>query len=246
MRWFWCAVAALLMVGIVFAFRAGNAPAPAPVTAPAREPEPAPVAAPIETKPAPAITPAATPAPLDFLGDIGKKPDDSAKPARTLLTDKRAPSEVARRIDERTLELDGRFRVIGNGSPDDPYRISWELLTSASLYIDASQGVTQPPPWVRLLDGSTVEISGYYSTAVRVQRAKSLLLTLNRWDGCCVGLPPTPFDAIEITMRSPLEMGGLHVVRFGTFRGKLAVAPIETGGFLLGLYKLDDATFETK
>lgn len=242
MRWFWLAVAALFLVGIVFAFRAGNAPVntptPAPVVAPAPEPEP--VVAPIKPAPTP------TPAPLDFLGDIGKKPDDSAKPARTLLTDKRAPSEVARRIDERTLELDGRFRVIGNGSPDDPYRISWELLTSASLYIDASQGITQPPPWVRLLDGSTVEISGYYSTAVRVQRAKSLLLTLNRWDGCCVGLPPTPFDAIEITMRSPLEMGGLHVVRFGTFRGKLAVAPIETGGFLLGLYKLDDATFETK
>jgi len=242
MRWFWLAVAALFLVGIVFAFRAGNAPVntptPAPVVAPAPEPEP--VVAPIKPAPTP------TPAPLDFLGDIGKKPDESAKPARTLLTDKRAPSEVARRIDERTLELDGRFRVIGNGSPDDPYRISWELLTSASLYIDASQGVTQPPPWVRLLDGSTVEISGYYSTAVRVQRAKSLLLTLNRWDGCCVGLPPTPFDAIEITMRSPLEMGGLHVVRFGTFRGKLAVAPIETGGFLLGLYKLDDATFETK
>jgi len=242
MRWFWLAVAALFLVGIVFAFRAGNAPVntptPAPVVAPAPEPEP--VVAPIKPAPTP------TPAPLDFLGDIGKRPDDNAKPARTLLTDKRAPSEVARRIDERTLELDGRFRVIGNGSPDDPYRISWELLTSASLYIDASQGVTQSPPWVRLLDGSTVEISGYYSTAVRVQRAKSLLLTLNRWDGCCVGLPPTPFDAIEITMRSPLEMGGLHVVRFGTFRGKLAVAPIETGGFLLGLYKLDDATFETK
>ena len=51
------------------------------------------------SSPDPVAAPTTTPAQLDFLGDIGKKPDDSAKPARTLLTDKRAPSEVVRRID---------------------------------------------------------------------------------------------------------------------------------------------------
>jgi len=99
---------------------------------------------------------------------------------------------------------------------------------------------------VRLVDGTYIEISGYYSTAVRVARAKNLLLTLNRWDGCCIGLPPTPFDAIDVTMREPIQLQGLHVFRFGTFRGRLAVSVFEAGGFLLGLYRLEDATFETK
>jgi hypothetical protein len=91
-----------------------------------------------------------------------------------------------------------------------------------------------------------VQISGYYSTAVRVSVAKNLLLTLNRWDGCCIGVPPTPFDAIDVDMRTPLPMGGLHLIRFGTFRGQLRVEPVEAATYLLGFYRLEDATFETK
>jgi hypothetical protein len=174
--------------------------------------------------------------------DGGGDGDDTRGPA----PDDRSPEEIVRRIDARTLELDGRFRVIGNGGPDDPYRISWELLTSASATIDPKRDLLRPPPWVRLLDGTTVELSGYYSTPVRVPEAKNLLLTLNRWDGCCIGLPPTPFDAIDVAMREPLAFQGLHVIRFGTFRGRLVVEPIAAAGFLLGLYRLEDATFETR
>jgi hypothetical protein len=99
---------------------------------------------------------------------------------------------------------------------------------------------------VRLLDGTYIELSGYYSTALRVPIATNLLLTLNRWDGCCIGLPPTPFDAIDVTMRTPLPLEGAHLIRFGTFRGRLSVSVFEIGGFLLGLYRLEDTTFETK
>ena len=167
-------------------------------------------------------------------------------PTKTVRIDTRNPSEIVRRIDERTVELDGRYRVTGNGSAKDPYVISWELLTSASEFIDLAQNARTPPPWVRLLDGTYVQISGYYSTAVRVSVAKNLLLTLNRWDGCCIGVPPTPFDAIDIDMRVPLSMGGLHLIRFGTFRGQLRVEPVEAASYLLGFYRLEDATFETK
>jgi hypothetical protein len=165
---------------------------------------------------------------------------------RAVRVDTRNPSDVVRRIDERTVELDGRYRVTGNGSANDPYVISWELLTSASEFIDLAQNARTPPPWVRLLDGTYVQISGYYSTAVRVSVAKNLLLTLNRWDGCCIGVPPTPFDAIDIDMRAPLPMGGLHLIRFGTFRGQLRVETVEAASYLLGFYRLEDATFETK
>lgn len=183
---------------------------------------------------------------IDLLGESGVVIPQLGAAIRTLRIDPRAPTDVVRRIDDRTLELDGRFRVTGNGSEADPYVISWELLTSASDFLDPAQGARMPPPWIRLLDGTSIQISGYYSTPVRVTVAKNLLLTLDRWDGCCIGVPPTPFDAIDITMREPLLMRGMHLTRFGTFRGRFAVECVDAAGFLLGLYRLEDATFETR
>jgi hypothetical protein len=78
---------------------------------------------------------------------------------------------------------------------------------------------------------------------VRVASTRHVLLTLNRWDGCCIGLPPTPFDAIDTTLAAPLDLKGLHLFRFGTFRGRLVVEPFAAGTFLLGLYRLEDASF---
>ncbi|MSR40875.1 MAG: hypothetical protein EXS10_03115 [Phycisphaerales bacterium] len=147
--------------------------------------------------------------------------------------------ELVRRIDARTIELAGKYRVTGNGTEADPYRVSWELLMSASQTVDASKGALQPPKWIELLDGMWIEISAYYSTVVRAESVDELLLTFNRWDGCCIGLPPTPFDSIEAKLSQPMRMTGLHLTRYGTFRGKLAVSPFATAGFLLGFYRLD-------
>ena len=187
---------------------------------------------------------------IDLLGEDGPPiaPTNlvATRTPPALLHDTRTPNEVLHRIDERTIELDKRFRVIGGGRDDDPYRISWELLTSASAYIDPAQLAVTPPPWIRLLDDTVVEISGYYSTPLRVDRTKSLMLTLNRWDGCCVGLPPTPFDAIDLVLREPLEMKGLHLLRFGTFRGRMRVEVFEAAGYLIGLYRIEDAVFVAK
>jgi hypothetical protein len=251
MRWFWTVIALLAAAGMWFvvAPRAVTPPSaaidataestPEPTQAPTSKATQEPTPKPTPT-PAPASATAPTPE-IDLLGESGIR----IPAAPPIPADTRSPNEVVRRIDERTLELDGRFRVTGNGRPDDPYRISWELLTSASSSIDPARKALTPPPWVRLVDGTSIEISGYYSTAVRVAVAKNLLLTLNRWDGCCIGLPPTPFDAIDMTMRTPVPMQGLHLFRFGTFRGRLVVEPFETGGFLLGLYRLEDVTFES-
>lgn len=235
MRWFWSFLVVLLAGGLWFVFSGPTIHAP-PAALPA--PDPAPAVDPPPVSPPPSKE-APTPD-LDLLGESGA----IVRPKPTLLTDARSPNDVIRRLDERTLELDGRFRVVGNGRPDDPYRISWELLTSANAYIDPAAKALTAPPWVRALDGTYIEISGYYSTAVRISAAKNLLLTLNRWDGCCIGLPPTPFDAIDMDMREPVMMQGLHLFRFATFRGRLVVSPFETGGFLLGLYKLEDTTLE--
>lgn len=256
MRWFWSFIAILAAIGVWFVF-AGQNPTSTPPSTPPSTPSATPAAVastegpiPTPTTIAPArsdnppesgSTASAPTAPdFDLLGESGKV----IPPKSAVLTDTRSPNDVVRRLDERTLELDGRFRVTGNGRPDDPYRISWELLTSAQPYIDATTKALTPPPWVRAVDGTYVEISGYYSSAVRVSMAKNLLLTLNRWDGCCIGLPPTAFDAIDMTLRDPMPLQGLHLFRFGSFRGRLVVSPFETGGFMLGLYQLEDATLE--
>jgi hypothetical protein len=252
MRVFWSLLLLSAAIGVWFAFLSPDG-RPRPTTATIEHP----AETPAPPEPAPAASPASTtdaaPAPgattvSDLLGEALTTalfpPPTASTPARPpVATDARSPADITRRIDARTLELDGRYRLIGTGSPDDPYRISWELLTSAARFIDPTQHALAPPPWVRAVDGTYVEISAYYSTAVRVASTRHVLLTLNRWDGCCIGLPPTPFDAIDTTLAAPLDMKGLHLFRFGTFRGRLVVEPFAAGTFLLGLYRLEDASF---
>ncbi len=251
MRVFWGMLLTLVLAGVWFVVDRTPPTAGPRAALPAGTDAP-PAAAAIGSPAATATAEASVEPPrpeIDLLGESGARvvplePTASARPL--IIPDLRNPTDVVRRLDDRTVELDGRFRVTGNGSANDPYRISWELLTSSGAFIDPAQAATTPPPWVRLLDGTYIELSGYYSTALRVPVATNLLLTLNRWDGCCIGLPPTPFDAIDVTMRSPLPLEGAHLIRFGTFRGRLGVSVFEIGGFLLGLYRLEDATFETK
>jgi hypothetical protein len=261
MRWFWSILALLAAVGLWFTLARPASSRSVPTVAPSTdsteqspassdsaplaqtEPTPQPAATdPSQVSAAQGSEPVTRPTPdMDLLGEDGAR---IAPPAPT--PDARRPEDTLRRIDARTLELDGRFRITGNGSADDPYRIPWELLTSVMGIVDAESGALVAPPWVRLVDGTYVEISAYYSTPVRVRLAMNVLLTLNRWDGCCIGLPPTAFDAIDTAMREPIDMKGLHLIRFGTFRGRLVVEPVAAGGYLLGLYRIEDATFVAK
>ena len=272
MRALWAAIAILAALGLWFVLSepsvtgarrtagadatitaAATAAAGASITAPASDPASAPTSAPSSVVPqaSAAATAAAHPPSLGdtLLAGLGvptaspTAPPTASASRPPIVSDSRSPDEVTRRIDARTLELDGRFRVIGNGGPDDPYRVSWELLTSAEPFIDPAREALTTPPWVRAINGTYIEISAYYSTAVRVSTTRNVLLTFNRWDGCCIGLPPTPFDAIDATLAKPLDMQGLHLFRYGTFRGRLVVEPFAVGAYLLGLYRLEDASF---
>lgn len=259
MRVFWSIVALLAALGVWFVLSTPSRPpsersavidapiAPSPAATASASADaasvPNPASAPATaTAPTPAADPLGTAITQALLG-----PAAGDKSARTpVARDARSPNEITRRIDARTIELDGRYRILGNGSPDDPYRISWELLTSAGPFIDPAQEALTPPPWVRAIEGSYIEISAYYSTALRVPTTRHVLLTLNRWDGCCIGLPPTPFDAIDANLAAPIDMNSKHLFRFGTFRGRLIIEPFAAGTYLLGLYRLEDAAFVTQ
>ena len=155
-----------------------------------------------------------------------------------------SPARIER-IDGRTVRVDGEFTILGNGTERDPYLITWELLASASRELDAASGRFTVPGRIADLRGAWVRISGYWAPPLQVFEARELMVMLNKWDGCCVGLPPTPFDSIEATLSRSVQVQGKHLFRFGTITGRLEVEPFVAGTFLLGLYRLQDAVLES-
>ncbi|MEI6273600.1 MAG: hypothetical protein WCQ03_09030 [Phycisphaerae bacterium] len=145
------------------------------------------------------------------------------------------------------LEVDGRYTILGSGTELDPYRITWDLLKSAYETMDLNGSRVTPPKRLEILNGTFVQISGYLAPPLWGQETKELLVMLNRWDGCCVGLPPTPFDCIEAQLAAPMKLGAAHTISYGTIRGKFIVEPFKAGTFLIGLYRLEEAqTDDTK
>ncbi|NBV63301.1 MAG: hypothetical protein EBR71_02290, partial [Planctomycetes bacterium] len=120
-----------------------------------------------------------------------------------------------------TLLLDGRFTLTGSGSEQDPFVIGWPLLFSANETIDAKADRLAVPPRIDFLNGQWVQISGFLAPPLWGVQTKELLVMKNRWDGCCIGLPPTPFDCIEAELATPIKLGAQHTISFGVIRGRL-------------------------
>ena len=152
---------------------------------------------------------------------------------------------VVERIDHQTVRIDGKYLVRGSGSESDPYQITWELLTSAARTVDASKSIYEVPGRIADLRGAWVQISGYWAPPLQVFQTKEAMFMLNKWDGCCIGLPPTPFDSIEATFTKPFAVQGQHLYRYGTIKGRLEIEPFAAGMFLLGFYRLHDAVMES-
>ena len=130
---------------------------------------------------------------------------------------------------------------LGRGTEIEPFRINWDLL---ALGRDAvrDDGSLALPPGLQAVDGTWIEIDAYYAAPLAVESTRELLVMLNRWDGCCIGVPPTAFDCIETTLAEPLELRGRHQIRFGPVRGVLRIEPFRIGDLLLGLYRLEQAS----
>lgn len=147
------------------------------------------------------------------------------------------------RTDDGDLVADGRWVIRGSGTADDPYSISWDLLTSAMESFQPRLGTSTMPQRVAMLDGAHVTIEGFFAFPIVSNEVKQGIVTLNRWDGCCIGIPPTPYDAIEMTLAAPKEIRrGQHQILFGEATGILRVEPYLLDGWLVGIYLLDDAS----
>lgn len=230
MRWFWIIIAIVIFVAII-------------MMAQTRIKE-NPVAVDIDRQVADAQAAIPTPTHTDATAPA-RSPAASVATRTTIDTQTPTAAEPAGvvRVDARTLQLDGRFDVSGTGSTSDPYRVTWPLMMSA--HNDAAPaGQVILPKYISILDGTSIEISGYLAPPVATDFTSELLVMRNRWDGCCIGTPPTPFDCIEVRLEKSVAVRGKHLIQYGTIRGTLRIEPFAAGKFLLGLYRIEHGEVE--
>jgi hypothetical protein len=179
----------------------------------------------------PSAAPATTDAALATSTETGggaAKPDEAPAP----------------KSDEVVASADDRFTVKGAGTKDDPYRITWELLTSAYETYRPREGKEEVPPRIQNLHDKYVRITGYLAFPMLVGEVSESLVMLNQWDGCCVGVPPTPYDSIEATLSEPMMAERDAYTPYGVVDGKLKIDPYIVNGWLVGLYIIDGASVQ--
>ncbi len=147
--------------------------------------------------------------------------------------------------DDGTMVIDDRFTVTGQGTSESPYKITWDLLVSASEDYAPKQGRNHLPDRITMFEGKFIEITGYVTFPVMAEEPIELLSMMNQWDGCCIGVPPTPYDAIEARLINPVK-GQARLTTYGTIKGRLRADPQLVGNWLVGLYVMDDVTLTGK
>lgn len=148
--------------------------------------------------------------------------------------------------DDGSLLVDGNFTITGSGTAEEPYVVDWELLMSSARTYRPRLGQSELPSWVKMLEGKRVEISGFVALPFMATKSNEMLVMLNQWDGCCIGVPPTPYDAIEVLLTEEVEAFALHSSPTATVVGTFKTDPYVVNQWLIGLYLMDDATVEIK
>lgn len=146
------------------------------------------------------------------------------------------PAKIER-IDGK-LKLDDRFTVPGSGTADDPYVLPWALLMSAGETFNPARGRLVLPERVTMFDGKWVRFEGSLAIPFAERFVSELLLMQHPWDGCCLGVPPTPYDAIEVSLAAPIDTRP----QFGVVRGRLKVDPFVRGKWLYGMYLMEGSS----
>ena len=100
------------------------------------------------------------------------------------------------------------------------------------------------PARIAFLSGKHVRISGYLAFPLIAPTASECLVMLNQWDGCCIGVPPTPYDAVEVKLGISMKGWKKHTLNFGAVSGVFKVEPYLVENWLVGLYMLEGATVD--
>jgi len=190
---------------------------------------------PAAVRPAP---PAPAPGEPNFLESL-KPPPETPPPAPPA-----GPAAVKIQTNEDgTMLVDGKYKVKGNGTAEAPYQVTWDHLVSAQDEYVPRSGRTELPGRISMLNGKWVEITGNIAFPIMAETQEDCLSMMNQWDGCCIGIPPTPYDAVEVRLKTAIE-GQARLTTYGVVRGKFSVDPQLVGGWLIGLYVMDQATLK--
>lgn len=163
------------------------------------------------------------------------------------------PAPKAEQAPEKSYELrgDGSFRVIasntwvqGSGTQGEPYVLSWDVLKSIEKSYKPKHGQDKLPDWLDLLDGKFVSLEGHTLVPVVATTTRELLVMQNPWDGCCIGVPPTPYDAVEVVLNHDVDFGN-SAVGYGSVQGTFYLDPYIVDGWVLGLYIIEDAKYRS-
>lgn len=149
-----------------------------------------------------------------------------------------------KRIAPDELAVDGEWTLRGRGTREDPYQPTWEYLFSAADTYQPRLDENEIPQRIALLNDTWVRIAGYTAFPLVAGESKEMLVMLNKWDGCCIGVPPTPFDAIEVHLTEAVARGPKHAINFGAVTGRLKVDPYLIENWLVGLYILEEASID--
>ena len=239
MRTFWITISILIAAGLAALFLI-SAPEVAPTSEIETATSAATTVATITPPPAAPKTPlAAEPsAASPTLGTFTKGLDQIIKDAKV------RPGKLVE-IDGE-ISADGKFVIQGKGTKESPYEVSWELLMSASDTYIPRLGEREIPQRIAMLNGAYVRISGFIAFPLIVTESSECLVMLNQWDGCCIGVPPSPYDAIEVKLVTPADNSKRHIVRVGTLEGVFHIDPYVVEKWLVGLYTMDNATLSTE
>lgn len=152
-----------------------------------------------------------------------------------------APAGEAPAVPEGATMLNGIHAVTGAGTAEDPYVIDFDLLVALEQdYEPKVEGKKEVPEWIGLLDGKHVKITGFIGFPFIAPSADECMVMLNQWDGCCIGVPPTPYDAVEVQLAEAVDLSR-GVPNYGTVQGVFRTDPYLVNGWLIGLYLMEDA-----
>jgi hypothetical protein len=136
----------------------------------------------------------------------------------------------------------GELRIPGRGTDDSAYVLSWDVLRSVQRAYDPKKDKDDLPAWLDAIDGKHVVVEGNTLVALVASETDELLVMQNPWDGCCIGVPPTPYDAIEVKLNRSVTFG-YSATGYGAIKGTMKIDPYVVSGWLMGLYVIENASY---
>ena len=210
---------------------------------------PAPAPAPPEREvaieaPAPLIVTEAIPTAAAAFEAIDEPPliPPSLAPAKIDIYDVQGASMIER-TDDGALIIDSKYTLKGSGTQVDPFVVPWDLLVSVQDDFDPGRSALRIPERVALLQDKWVRLEGYVSFPLMSNEPSELLAMLNMWDGCCIGVPPSPYDAVEVRLKRPVTGDDVYATG-GSITGRFSVKPYVVKSWLVGMFMMDDAEFK--